>query len=226
MRKLGKGLRRPAVLAAALLSAALVSACGGKTAAPATEAAKETVKTEAAETAAAGNEKAAETAAAETEKAAETAKEAAAEPADGKAGDAGKAGKAAENGADPAAIYAEIQKQVELPEMYEADDDFLSNYYGIDTGVLDSYVFASADDAALADSVVILKVKEGEDVSVLSDALSMVRDQKAAEMQNYIPAQYEIVAKSEVQVRGNVVYLVISGDAEKIEGIIEDQLKK
>ena len=224
MRKLGKGLRRPAVLAATLLSAALVSACGGKTAAPATEAAKETVKTEAvAETAAAGNEKAAETAAAETEKAAETAKEAAAEPADGKAGDAGKA---AENGADPAAIYAEIQKQVELPEMYEADDDFLSNYYGIDTGVLDSYVFASADDAALADSVVILKVKEGEDVSVLSDALSMVRDQKAAEMQNYIPAQYEIVAKSEVQVRGNVVYLVISGDAEKIEGIIEDQLKK
>ena len=223
MRKLGKGLRRPAVLTAALFSAALVSACGGKTAAPATEAAKETVKTEAAETAAAGNEKAAETEAAETEKAAETAKEAAAEPADGKAGDAGKA---AENGADPAAIYAEIQKQVELPEMYEADDDFLSNYYGIDTGVLDSYVFASADDAALADSVVILKVKEGEDVSVLSDALSMVRDQKAAEMQNYIPAQYEIVAKSEVQVRGNVVYLVISGDAEKIEGIIEDQLKK
>ena len=223
MRKLGKGLRRPAVLAAALLSAALVSACGGKTVAPATEAAKETVKKEAAETAAAGSEKAAETAAAETEKAAETAKEAAAEPADGKAGDAGKA---AENGADPAAIYAEIQKQVELPEMYEADDDFLSNYYGIDTGVLDSYVFASADDAALADSVVILKVKEGEDVSVLSDALSMVRDQKAAEMQNYIPAQYEIVAKSEVQVRGNVVYLVISGDAEKIEGIIEDQLKK
>lgn len=224
MRKLGKGLRRPAVLAAALLSAALVSACGGKTAAPATEAAKETVKTEAAaETAAAGTEKAAETAAAETEKAAETAKEAAAEPADGKAGDAGKA---TENGTDPAAIYAEIQKQVELPEMYEADDDFLSNYYGIDTGVLDSYVFASADDAALADSVVILKVKEGEDVSVLSDALSMVRDQKAAEMQNYIPAQYEIVAKSEVQVRGNVVYLVISGDAERIEGIIEDQLKK
>ena len=224
MRKLGKGLRRPAVLTAALFSAALVSACGGKTAAPSTEAAKETVKTEAAaETAAAGNEKAAEAAAAETEKAAETAKEAAAEPADGKAGDAGKA---AENGADPAAIFAEIQKQVELPEMYEADDDFLSNYYGIDTGVLDSYVFASADDAALADSVVILKVKEGEDVSVLSDALSMVRDQKAAEMQNYIPAQYEIVAKSEVQVRGNVVYLVISGDAEKIEGIIEDQLKK
>ena len=223
MRKLGNGLRRPAVLAAALLSAALVSACGGKTAAPATEAAKETVKTEAAETAAAGNEKAAETAAAETEKAAETAKEAAAEPADGKAGDAGKT---AETGADPAAIYEEIQKQVELPEMYEADDDFLSNYYGIDTAVLESYVFASADDAALADSVVILKVKEGEDVSVLSDALSMVRDQKAAEMQNYIPAQYEIVAKSEVQVRGNVVYLVISGDAEKIEGIIEDQLKK
>ena len=223
MRKLGKGLRRPAVLAAALLSAALVSACGGKTVAPATEAAKETVKKEAAETAAAGSEKAAETAAAETEKAAETAKEAAAEPADGKAGDAGKA---AENGADPAAIYAEIQKQVKLPEVYEADDDFLSNYYGIDTAVLESYVFASADDAALADSVVILKVKEGEDVSVLSDALSMVRDQKAAEMQNYIPAQYEIVAKSEVQVRGNVVYLVISGDAEKIEGIIEDQLKK
>lgn len=217
MRTLGKGLSTPALLAAALLSAALVSACGGKTAAPATEAAKQT------ETAA---ETTAAEAAKEETKAAESAGKAKSDAAEaGKAKEAAESGKTAETGADPAAIYEEIQKQVELPEMYEADDDFLSNYYGIDTAVLESYVFASADDAALADSVVILKVKEGEDVSVLSDALSMVRDQKAAEMQNYIPAQYEIVAKSEVQVRGNVVYLVISEDAEKIEGIIEGILK-
>ena len=108
--------------------------------------------------------------------------------------------------------------------MFEADADYLSNYYGINPSFLDGFVFAGAEDAALADSVVILKAKNPAQAAILSAALETVRGQKAAEMKNYIPAQYEIVNSSSVKVHGEYVYLVISEQAGAIEDAIEKLL--
>lgn len=122
-------------------------------------------------------------------------------------------------------IYKSVEESVQLPSMVEGDDDFISNYYGIDPANLDSYVFASAEDATLATSVIIMKAKSEDAVGTLESSLNTVKDQKAAEMQGYIPEQYDIVADSSVKTEGLYVYLVIAEDAGDIESVISAAIK-
>ena len=45
-------------------------------------------------------------------------------------------------------IYQEIEQTVSLQSPQRMDDDFISNYYGIDAALLDEYVFSMSEDAA------------------------------------------------------------------------------
>ena len=151
----------------------------------------------------------------------------------GKAGDSGAANTAETENSDGESakevsvqdIYKSVGESTELPSMVEGDDDFISNYYGIDPANLDSYVFASAEDATLATSVIIMKAKSEDAVAALEASLNTVKDQKAAEMQGYIPEQYDIVADSSVKTEGLYVYLVIAEDAGDIESVISAAIK-
>ena len=122
-------------------------------------------------------------------------------------------------------VYEAVGAAVELPSMIEGDDNFISNYYGIDPADLEEYVFAEAEDATLASAVIIMKVKSEDAVERIVDSLNTVINQKSAEMQDYIPEQYEIVADSSVKTEGLYVYLVIAENAGDIESVIQSALK-
>lgn len=118
-------------------------------------------------------------------------------------------------------IYAEIAQKVELVSPVEMDDEFISNYYGIEPDTLEEYVFSMSEEATSAETVVIMKVKDDAAVSDLETALNTVIDEKRAEMENYLPEQFEIVDKSSVSSKGNYVWLVISQNQDAIIEIIE-----
>ena len=118
-------------------------------------------------------------------------------------------------------IYQDITQTVALNAPMLMSDDFISNYYGIDVNTLDEYVFSMSEIATSAETVVILKAKDGGSTGQLSTSLQTVIDQKKAETENYLPDQFQIVDKSSVQVSGNYVYLVISPHADSINPIIQ-----
>lgn len=121
-------------------------------------------------------------------------------------------------------IYQEITQAVTLQSPACMDEDFISNYYGIDTKTLSEYVFSMSEDAAQAETIIIMKAQQSEDLEGLSNCLQTVVDEKKNEMENYIPEQFAIVEKSKVQTKGNYVWLVISENAESITDIIENSL--
>ncbi len=121
-------------------------------------------------------------------------------------------------------IYQEITQSVTLQSPACMDEDFISNYYGIDTKTLSEYVFSMSEDAAQAETIIIMKVEQSEDLEGLSSCLQTVVDEKKNEMENYIPEQFAIVEKSKVQTKGNYVWLVISENAKSITDIIENSL--
>ena len=116
-------------------------------------------------------------------------------------------------------IYQEITQSVTLQSPACMDEDFISNYYGIDTKTLSEYVFSMSEDA-----IIIMKAEQSEDLEGLSSCLQTVVDEKKNEMENYIPEQFAIVEKSKVQTKGNYVWLVISENAKSITDIIENSL--
>lgn len=121
-------------------------------------------------------------------------------------------------------IYDEITKSVTLYSPFCWDEEFISNYYGIDVTSLEEYVFSMSEDATSAETIIIMKAKDSASVAGLSDCLQMVVDEKKNEMENYLPEQFEIVAKSSVQTKDNYVWLVISENADAITKIIEDSI--
>lgn len=122
-------------------------------------------------------------------------------------------------------IYDEITNNVTLYSPFCWDEEFISNYYGIDTTTLEEYVFSMSEDATSAETIIIMKAKDAATVSGLSDCLQVVVDEKKNEMENYLPEQFEIVEKSSVQTKDNYVWLVISENADAITRIIEDSIQ-
>ncbi|MEA4822591.1 MAG: DUF4358 domain-containing protein [Clostridiaceae bacterium] len=115
-------------------------------------------------------------------------------------------------------IYASIESAGLLPEMLTLDNDYIQNYYAIDLSSVDEHVFSIASDVVRADTVILLRVTG--DKTAVKDALTLILNQKLAEMENYLPEQYQIVKKSSVVVNGDLVSLVISPDRDAIYDII------
>lgn len=223
MRKFMK-YRKTAVLTAMLLGISLFAAgCGGEGGKAGDSGAANTAETEKSDgtTEAAGSKESAG-----SEESTGSTESAGSGEAEG-AGDATANSQEGESAKEVSVqdIYKSVGESTELPSMVEGDDDFISNYYGIDPANLDSYVFASAEDATLATSVIIIKAKSEDAVAALESSLNTVKDQKAAEMQGYIPEQYDIVADSSVKTEGLYVYLVIAENAGDIEAVISAALQ-
>ena len=124
----------------------------------------------------------------------------------------------------PTEIYETIKTTYELPEMYEADADWLMNNYGIDESMLSNYIFAEGNEVH-ADRVIILKVADEANVSVIEEKLNNVLGQLSSpEMLSYLPEQADMIKAASVKKQGDVLYLVISPDAAGIETIIQNGL--
>ena len=130
-----------------------------------------------------------------------------------------------EEPAKPAAsmqeIYDAVAAGTELPNMFFADDDFLMDYYGIDASLLEEYIFASPEDSARVDSVILMKLKDPAEADVISAGLDGLLAQMEVEMDNYLPEAHELVTQAKVRQHGDVLELVISADRDKICGIID-----
>lgn len=131
---------------------------------------------------------------------------------------------AAEGTASLDEIYSQITQQVSLNSPMTVPAEFIANYFGIDVSAAEDYLFVMSEMATSAETIVIVKAG-GADKQALTDSLQAVIDQKAAEMENYLPDQYDIVSRSAVQQTGDYVWLVISENADAIRTIIEAGLQ-
>ena len=121
-------------------------------------------------------------------------------------------------------IYQKIERTVSLKSPQCMDEDFILNYYDIDTAELEEYAFSMSEDAAQVETIILMKVKNHEDLEMFADCLQTFLDDKKSEMEDYIPEQFAIVDKSRIQTKDNYLWLVISDNADEIIDIIESGL--
>lgn len=122
-------------------------------------------------------------------------------------------------------IFIDIQNQVELPVTFENSADDIFSYYGIDTALLEEFTFVEAEDAIKVDTIVLMKVKEESNIETVKTSLASIIDQKKDTMNNYLPEQYDIACDAVIENTGNFVYMIISKDVSKVQGIIESYTK-
>lgn len=116
-------------------------------------------------------------------------------------------------------IYEEIAASVELQSPMIVPEAFVANY-GIDFSSIEDYIFVMSELSTSVETVAVFKSGDEASRESVSAALQTFADGKRAEMENYLPEQFDIVDRSSVKTSGDYVYLVISENAEAIEEII------
>ncbi|MCR4763953.1 MAG: DUF4358 domain-containing protein [Lachnospiraceae bacterium] len=121
-------------------------------------------------------------------------------------------------------IYQAITDKISLPSMYLADDSFLSSYCGIDASLLSEYIFASCDDSAQVDMLVLMRVKNEDDADAIVEKLDNLLEQLMAETEDYNPDGYDLVSMAWTRQDGCFIDLVISANQDEILEIIDEKL--
>ncbi len=110
-------------------------------------------------------------------------------------------------------------------ELVTLDDTYISNYYGINIADLDGYVFAQSEDPNSAESVIIFKCKDETKRSEYVKAVQNAIVQKIDELKNYgQPEQAKLAEDCSMSQIGDLVYAVISPNAEEICSALEGEL--
>ena len=112
------------------------------------------------------------------------------------------------------AIYEEIARTVDLPEMLELNEEMLSVYLGLSPEDYKNGRFYVCSNNLKADEIWLVKL-ESEDAAaqMLEKARGRI-EAKAQSYRNYLPEEYEVVSRGIAMSQGNTVVLFISPDAE------------
>ncbi len=121
-------------------------------------------------------------------------------------------------------IYSGISPMTE-ETLVIMNDNYISNYYGIDVADLSEYIFAQSDDPKSAETIIIFKCDNSEKRKTYVEAINNSLDQKLEELTNYdLPDEAKLVKAAKVKTSGNLVYLVISDNADSMNKIIKDSI--
>lgn len=122
-------------------------------------------------------------------------------------------------------IYTALNEAVEFPEMLSLSEADLMSYLGIDSSLYTEKEAHIPLTAVSGDMVLIFKAADDAGVSAIREKLENYRSQKLAEMNNYLPDEYEKIGKSSVKTSGSIVWLVVSAEQEAAEAAVEGCLK-
>lgn len=122
-----------------------------------------------------------------------------------------------------AEFYEDFKSKVELEPLFEAPDDFVLNYFGIDKASLDDSIFYIAESEISTETLIIVKTNVNNKEEV-ENSLNTYIENKKNELRDYLPQQYEIADKAGVCTKGDYMYLVMSENADSAKEYIEQNL--
>ena len=142
------------------------------------------------------------------------------------ASEAGTEAEAETKPATPSEVFAKMEEQVTFPgAMLKLADEDLLNTFGFEAGSFEEYVYAQCEDALLAETVVLVKVKDGTGTEAVKQKLDGYVNDQTLMFESYIPEQAVIAKKSVVDVKGSFVYMIMSSKVSELEKIVNDMVK-
>lgn len=113
----------------------------------------------------------------------------------------------------------------ERPSMQDVNDNMLSALYGIDASLLEDYCAKVPLMNVKVNEIVILKVKDSQNVSTVKAALQSRKDSVVKQFEQYLQDQLEIAQAGIVGTNGNYVYLIMDEHASSMESALIAALK-
>ncbi len=112
------------------------------------------------------------------------------------------------------ALYEEITRGIQVPEMLQLKGDSLSIYLGLSPEDYKDGRFWVCSNNLKADEIWLVELESEEAAAQMLETARRRIEVKAQSYRNYVPEEYEIVARGIAVTRGRYTALFISPDAE------------
>jgi len=127
---------------------------------------------------------------------------------------------------DMTAVYADMEKAAELPQMLELDEGMMLDYCGIQAEDVSQAVVLICADSLRTDEIWLLEAVDAAAAARLMELAEGRLVQKGEESITYSPEQYQVVEKAQLIQAGNCVALLVSPDAETLAQVFHQAAGK
>ncbi len=122
--------------------------------------------------------------------------------------------------ADPVELYEQMTKLDGMPEMFTVPGDKAYLLLGIDPEDCVVEITAICNDSLQADELWLIQAKDRDAAARIAELAKKRMDQKALELKEYLPEQYEVVQKGVVLEKGDTVILIISPFVDELTKLV------
>ena len=130
-------------------------------------------------------------------------------------------GKPAAEAPDFQAVYDSMTALTDMPDMVVVPNDKGEFLFGIAPGDCKQEIVAICQDSLLADELWLIEATDQEAADRI-EALAQNRvQQKAAELENYLLGQYQVVQQAQLSREGNCVVLLVSPLAKELAKLLK-----
>ncbi len=127
---------------------------------------------------------------------------------------------------DMAQVYADICKNVAVPEMLELNAGMMLDYCGIKAEDVSQAVVLVCADSLKTDEIWLLEAVDAKTAGRLVELAEKRLAKKGEESITYSPEQYQVVQKAQLIQVGNYVALLVSPDAEAMAQVFNQTAGK
>ncbi|MBR4941836.1 MAG: DUF4358 domain-containing protein [Clostridia bacterium] len=123
-------------------------------------------------------------------------------------------------------VYGDLVSKVTFPEMFALDSDGLLSLVGIESSLYSEAVAYIPLTAVSGNMVFIIKTVDGASAETVAQKLENYRSGALAQMNNYLPAEYDKISASSVETDGSFVWLVVADDQAAAVDAVSSYLNK
>ena len=122
-------------------------------------------------------------------------------------------------------VMADMTSQYPIEGGITLGESDLPNFYGIDAAWVESFAAQMSADGITANELVLVKATDEDSAKEVEGKLKSRLEARRNEFRDYLPDQYAIVEKSEVQRNGVYVCMIISPQQDKLTELYQSYLK-
>ena len=112
-------------------------------------------------------------------------------------------------------VAKEVEQSLDTANLTKMDGQDLKRYYGLNSADYEGVLLYSSESAMSAEEVLVIKVKENDQVQDVSDAIDEYLAVKKKEFDGYVPEEVKLLDDAQRSVRGNYVFLAIAPKAQE-----------
>lgn len=123
-------------------------------------------------------------------------------------------------------VMTAVEKEVEFAANENTQDaNILKEQYYIDSNDVEEFVIKRPLMNVHASEVAIIKAKDEDSVSKVKAGVEKRHEDLDKQWEQYLPDQHQLVKDAKIETIGNYVIFIVDAQGEKIEQVINKQLK-